>query len=121
MIQIKRIYDASDPSDGLRVLVDRLWPRGINREAAAIDLWAKTVAPSTQLRQWYNHEPERWPEFQLRYRMELSAATAVDQFEVLRAASKAGSVTLLTAARNENENHAVVLLRLLTERRSSRV
>jgi uncharacterized protein YeaO (DUF488 family) len=113
MISIKRIYEPSAPSDGYRVLVDRLWPRGVNREAAALDHWAKAIAPSTELRQWYDHRPDRWPEFQQRYHLELAAPAAAEEFTQLKAIAAKRAVTLLTATRNETENHAVVLRDLL--------
>jgi uncharacterized protein YeaO (DUF488 family) len=113
MIVIKRIYEVVEASDGYRVLIDRLWPRGVRREAAALDHWAKAIAPSTKLRQWYNHLPELWPEFQLRYRLELAAMEAAQEVERLRVLSLARTVTLLTATRNETENHAIVLRDLL--------
>ncbi len=114
MIKIKRIYDAADDKDGFRVLVDRLWPRGVKKEDAIFDLWAKAIAPSTELRQWYDHKHERWDEFQLRYRLELTQADAMAELASLRAAAKKGTVTLLTATRNETENHAVFLQKLLS-------
>lgn len=114
MITIKRIYEAHESTDGYRVLVDRLWPRGLKKDSAGIDLWAKGIAPSTELRQWYDHKPERWEEFQLRYRLELSAAAAEEELSRLRVAANPGKVTLLTATRNENQNHAVILQRLLS-------
>ncbi|MGH7507572.1 MAG: DUF488 domain-containing protein, partial [Longimicrobiales bacterium] len=72
IIKLKRVYDEPHPSDGMRVLVDRLWPRGVRRQALAHDLWLKEVAPSTELRRWFGHDPERWPEFRRRYQRELS-------------------------------------------------
>lgn len=113
MIAIKRIYDGVEPGDGTRVLVDRLWPRGVKREAAAIDHWAKAITPSTELRQWYHRQPERWTEFQMRYRLELRAAEAVEELERLKIIATTHAVTLLTATRNETENHAIVLRDLL--------
>jgi uncharacterized protein YeaO (DUF488 family) len=109
MIMIGRIYEAPAPSDGYRVLVDRLWPRGISREAAAIEHWAKAIAPSTGLRQWYDHQPERWPEFQQRYALELSAKDAADEFARLAKIAAHRDVTLLTATRSETGTHAIVL------------
>lgn len=118
MIGIKRIYDGIEASDGYRVLVDRLWPRGIRRETAALDHWAKVAAPSTQLRQWYSHRPERWPEFRLRYAQELAAPEAAEELARLRIIAASRQVTLLTATRNKTENHATVLRDLLTGDRS---
>lgn len=115
MIAIKRVYDVPDQQDGYRVLVDRLWPRGLTREAVAIDHWAKVIAPSNGLRQWYDHRIELWPEFQLRYRLELATPDAILELERLRAMSVRGTVTLLTATRNQSENHAIVLSTMLQE------
>ncbi|MFM9942749.1 MAG: DUF488 domain-containing protein [Hyphomicrobiaceae bacterium] len=109
MITAKRIYDARSPDDGYRVLVDRLWPRGIKREVAGIDHWAKAIAPSTDLRQWFDHRSERWPEFQVRYALELVGAEAKAELERLEAIAATGNLTLLTATRSEEENHAVFL------------
>ncbi|MFM9847389.1 MAG: DUF488 domain-containing protein [Hyphomicrobiaceae bacterium] len=115
MIALKRIYDSTEPADGVRVLVDRLWPRGVKRETAAIDHWAKAIAPSTELRQWYDHRPERWPEFQMRYRLELGADAAVAELARLKSIAKTKTVTLLTATRSETENHTIVLRQMLVE------
>ena len=113
MITIKRIYEPRESSDGTRVLVDRLWPRGVKKETADIDLWAKAIAPSTELRQWYDHRSERWQEFQLRYKSELTNANAKVELARLRMAGRSGNVTLLTATSNEKQSHAVVLQQLL--------
>ncbi len=107
-IKIKRIYDPPAEDDGFRVLVDRLWPRGVTKENANIDLWAKQITPSTELRKWFNHEPAKFVEFRERYTRELEAnAEAVMQ--VLEAAGDQ-TVTLLYAARDPACNHALVLL-----------
>ena len=113
-IEIKRVYDAPASGDGYRVLVDRLWPRGVSKERAAIDLWAKDVTPSTALRQWYGHEPERWLEFQKRYRAELAAnSQALDE---LRATLKDQEiVTLVYGAKATEYSHARVLKEVLLE------
>ena len=108
--KIKRIYDDWHPSDGHRVLVDRLWPRGVRKQDAAIDVWAKNVAPSPGLRKWFNHEPEKFAEFSNRYIAELHANETVLQ-SVCR--SDASSVTLLYAARDRVINHANVLRQFL--------
>ncbi|MNE29825.1 hypothetical protein D3C80_1233160 [compost metagenome] len=106
-IGIKRAYEPASPLDGQRVLVDRLWPRGLSKERAAIDLWLKAIAPSTGLRQWFGHEPERWGEFQRRYHAELDAnGEAVGQLEAL---IRAGKTTLIYGAKDETHNDAVVL------------
>jgi uncharacterized protein YeaO (DUF488 family) len=116
MVRIKRIYEPPASTDGYRVLVDRLWPRGLKREAAAIDEWLKAIAPSSMLREWYGHRPELWLEFRVRYRLELAAEAAATELERLRIISTRRPLTLLTATRNETENHAVVLSEILTER-----
>lgn len=109
MLKIKRIYEPLSPHDGRRVLVDGLWPRGIARAAAAIDEWAKDIAPSPELRRWFGHQPERWPEFQARYRLELAEPARAARLAALRALAEAGPLTLLYAARGEDENNAAVL------------
>ncbi len=109
--QIKRAYDAPEQADGTRILVDRLWPRGLNRDKAAVDLWLKEVAPSTELRQWYAHQPERWPEFRRRYFAELDRHPEV--VAELRAALGKGTATLLYAAKDTGHNNAQALLEYL--------
>jgi uncharacterized protein YeaO (DUF488 family) len=106
-LQIKRIYDPADEADGTRVLVDRIWPRGMTKERAAVDLWLKDIAPSPALRKWFGHDPQRWSQFQSRYRAELDRNTAVGQ--LLDLVMK-GKVTLLYAAHDVSHNHAVVLI-----------
>ena len=110
-IAIKRIYEPASRSDGMRVLVDRIWPRGIKKDDAKIDLWLKDIAPSTALRRWFGHEPERWETFRKRYRAELSKNEALAQLRQL--ARKRERVTLLYSARDEDRNQAVVLAELL--------
>jgi uncharacterized protein YeaO (DUF488 family) len=107
MLTIKRIYEPPGETDGLRILVDRLWPRGVSKEDAALDLWLKEVAPTPELRTWFGHEPARFEEFSARYRAELEANPALDR--LLEAAKEAEVVTLLYAARDPDCNHAVVL------------
>ena len=110
MFAIKRAYAAPAAEDGLRILVDRLWPRGLSKEAAAVDLWLKEIAPSTELRTWFGHDPARWPAFQERYRVELRDPERAAALDRLRAAGReSGRVTLLFAAREERYNHAVML------------
>lgn len=109
-VQIKRIYDDADPSDGERILVDRLWPRGLSKEKASFDEWMKEVAPTSALRKWFDHKPERWSEFKERYRKELEANPAI---EPLRQKVAKGTVTLLYGARNREYNHAQVLAEFL--------
>ncbi len=108
--QIRRIYDAPKPSDGRRVLVDRLWPRGVSKVNAHLDDWIKDVAPSTALRTWFGHDPERFAEFRRRYQAELKGSTAV---RALRALGKRSKVTLLYAAHDPKINHAIVLKSVL--------
>lgn len=113
MIRIKRIYTKPEPIDGYRVLVDRLWPRGIKKEDAHLDEWLKEIAPSNDLREWFNHDPGRWEAFVERYRGELAAPATTEELERLRRLGEFGTVTLLYAARSESENNAVVILNLL--------
>jgi uncharacterized protein YeaO (DUF488 family) len=115
MIAIKRVYEPFSRSDGYRVLIDRLWPRGVKREALAFDLWAKAISPSNELRIWFGHRSERWVEFQIRYRLELASPEAAAQFDALRNVASSRKLTLLTATRNETENHAVFLKKLLNQ------
>lgn len=112
MIQCKRIYLAAEPADGTRVLVERLWPRGVTKDAASIDLWLKEIAPSTALRQWFGHAPDRWSEFQARYRQELEANT--EAVQRLRDIAAEGDLTLLYSARDVPGNSALVLLDYLS-------
>lgn len=118
MIRIKRTYDAPARGDGHRVLVERLWPRGLTKAAVAADAWAKEVAPTTELRRWFDHRVERWEEFRRSYRAELRANPAA--WEPILAASKRGSVTLLYSAHDPVHNGAVVLREFLTERAARR-
>ena len=111
MIKLKRVYESPSPKDGLRVLVERLWPRGLAKERAAVDLWLKDVAPSPELRKWFGHDPARWEQFQERYRQELREKK--DAVQILRQKGKEGTVTLVYAARDEDHNGALVLKRLL--------
>lgn len=111
-IAIKRVYDPPKPSDGFRVLVDRLWPRGLTKEKAALDLWAKDIAPSTELREEFNHRPEKFAEFKRHYRLELSKNPALAAF---RRELKRPRVTLLFGARDPKINHAAVLAEYLRQ------
>jgi uncharacterized protein YeaO (DUF488 family) len=113
-IQLRRIYDDPGEHEGYRVLVDRIWPRGISKEKARIDEWRRDIAPSTELRRWFGHDPERWEEFRSRYRSEL--ANHSEQLDPLVAAARAGPLTLLYGARDERHNQAVVLKEFLEER-----
>ena len=106
-LMLKRIYAAPAADDGTRVLVDRLWPRGVSKARAALDLWNKAVAPSTKLRKWFDHDPARWEEFCGKYREELRHNT--EAVETLRILAQKGPVTLLFGARDEAHNEAIVL------------
>ena len=106
-IQLKRIYEPYSKEDGYRLLVDRLWPRGFTKEKAALDLWLKEIAPSTELRKWFGHDPEKWKEFQKKYRIELKQnKEALDR---LMDYIKKGKVTLLYGAKDEEHNEAQVI------------
>lgn len=107
MLKIKRIYLPAEDTDGYRILVDRLWPRGIKKENAKVDLWAKDVAPSTELRKWFDHIPERFNEFKERYRTELKETEAFSN--LLKTIREHDTVTLLFSAKDEEHNNAVVL------------
>ena len=108
-VQVKRAYEPAARSDGYRVLVDRLWPRGIKKATLALDAWAKDLAPSSQLRRWFGHDPRRWAEFVLRYRDELRAPAARDLLDDLAQRAAASRVTIVYAARDERHNGAVVI------------
>jgi uncharacterized protein YeaO (DUF488 family) len=116
MIAIARIYEPAQKSDGWRTLVDRLWPRGIKRENAHVDLWMKDIAPSEALREWFAHKPQRWTEFQRRYRAELSKKKEL-LAELKRAEKMHGKLTLLFGARDKEHNQAVVLLHMLKSKK----
>lgn len=111
LIKAKRIYDAPAADDGMRILVDRLWPRGLKKDSAPIDLWLKEIAPSDALRQWFGHKPAKWPEFKKRYFDELRSKQ--DSVAVLRQHARVGAVTLLYSAKDEKHNNAVALLEYL--------
>jgi uncharacterized protein YeaO (DUF488 family) len=113
-IRLKRAYQPAAADDGTRILVDRLWPRGLKKSEAAIDRWLKDIAPSTALRQWFAHDPARWPEFRRRYRSEIRRHP--DQLAELRALARNGPVTLIFSARDERRNDAVVLRSVLLGR-----
>ena len=112
-IELKRAYEPSAPEDGVRILVERLWPRGLTKEAAAIDHWTKDVAPTPALRKWYGHRPELWPEFRRRYQAELADNSA--EVEVLKELCAAGPVTFVYAAKDEERNSATVLRAFLLD------
>jgi uncharacterized protein YeaO (DUF488 family) len=109
-VRVKRVYETPSKSDGKRILVDRLWPRGLTKEKAGIDIWLKEVAPSTELRKWFGHDPERWGEFVKRYLDELKSNPALDELQNL---ARHGDVTLVYAARDEQHNEALVLKEIL--------
>jgi uncharacterized protein YeaO (DUF488 family) len=110
-VRIKRVYVEPSEDDGKRILVDRLWPRGLTKEKADVDIWLKEVAPSNELRKWFAHDPKKWPEFKRRYVEELS--TLSRPLALLRQEASQGTTTLLYGARDEEHNEAVVLLGLL--------
>lgn len=112
MIQLKRVYEKPSRKDGLRILVDRLWPRGLTKERAAVDVWLKDVAPSTELRKWFGHDPAKWKQFQTRYRKELCGQK--DALDLLKQKCKEEhTVTLVYGARDEEHNEAIVLKSIL--------
>ena len=111
-VKSKRVYDPAEPGDGYRVLIDRMWPRGVSRERAQLDEWARELAPSSELRKWFHHDPERFDEFRSRYREELRERRPL--LEELRRRARDGPVTLLYAARDREHNDAVVLEELLS-------
>jgi len=113
-IRIKRVYDPPDVSDGTRILVDRLWPRGLSKEKAALSCWLKDIAPSPGLRAWFGHDPTRYDEFADRYRAELAGNKA--EVARLKDLAKQNPVTLLYAAHDEDHNHALVLSEYLSHR-----
>lgn len=112
-VRIKRIYDAATRSDGFRVLVDRIWPRGVTKREAALDAWARTLAPSTPLRKWFGHDPKRWSGFRERYRAELREQAV--ELRALQQRAAHQRVTLLYAAKDRRFNHAAVLEEVIRE------
>jgi uncharacterized protein YeaO (DUF488 family) len=108
-LQLKRAYESASPRDGRRVLVERLWPRGVRKADLRLDSWLKDVAPSPELRRWFGHEPSRFDEFAARYRRELRRSPAKEALAALRQLASEGPVTLVYAARDETHNGAVVL------------
>jgi uncharacterized protein YeaO (DUF488 family) len=113
MIKLKRVYEQAEPSDGFRVLADRLWPRGISKVEAHIDEWLRNIAPSTELRTWFGHDHEKWPVFQRRYRAELKAKT--QSLEKLLADAAGQDITLVYASREQKYNNVTVLKEVLKE------
>ncbi|HTY01948.1 MAG TPA: DUF488 family protein [Bacteroidota bacterium] len=119
-LKIKRIYEPADASDGIRVLVDRLWPRGISKDRARIDEWLKEIAPSTELRTWYHHAPARWKGFIARYKAELATAEGEELLHHLGSAATRHTVTLLFSSKEEKRNNAVALQLILNARQPSK-
>jgi uncharacterized protein YeaO (DUF488 family) len=113
MIALKRVYDEPEPSDGTRVLVDRLWPRGLSKERAHVDLWLKEIAPGSELRSWFGHDPKKFTEFRRRYEAELASEAGQVALTKLRDLAKQGPVTLVFAAHDTEHANAVVLRDLL--------
>lgn len=111
MVKLKRVYEAPAKEDGTRILVDRLWPRGLTKEKAKVDLWLKEIAPSTELRKWFAHDPVKWAEFQTRYKAELKNNS--EQVALLKKEVAKGSATILYGAKDEQHNEALVLLKLV--------
>lgn len=111
-VMLKRAYEPPSTTDGQRILVDRLWPRGVTKAKAKIDLWLKDVAPSTELRRWFGHDPSKWMEFKSRYCEELNKNHALTQLQEL---SRRGDITLIYAARDQSRNEAVVLKQILDD------
>lgn len=110
-LQLKRAYEPAEPSDGTRILIDRLWPRGVSKDKAALDDWMKDIAPSTGLREWFGHDPAKWAEFQRRYRVELAQHGA--ELQQIRDLAKKHKVTLVYSAHDEQHNDAIVLREVL--------
>ncbi|HEY7145079.1 MAG TPA: DUF488 domain-containing protein [Streptosporangiaceae bacterium] len=114
-IRVRRVYDEPEPDDGARVLVDRIWPRGMRKDVAALDQWAKDVAPSSELRAWYGHDPARFSEFRRRYAAELGQAAPRAALGQLRTLAARGPLTLLTATRDISHSQAAVLAQILRD------
>jgi uncharacterized protein YeaO (DUF488 family) len=114
-VRVRRIHEAPEPDDGVRVLVDRLWPRGVSKDAARVDEWPKGLTPSTELRRWYHAGEGSYEEFARRYEAELAAPEAAELLDGVRALANKGRVTLLTASKEPEHSHAAVLARLLQQ------
>ncbi|MFF5497219.1 DUF488 domain-containing protein [Streptomyces aquilus] len=112
-VRVRRVYESPEPEDGVRVLVDRLWPRGLSKDAARVDEWPKALTPSTELRRWYHAGEGSYEEFARRYEAELAAPEAAELLDHVRELAGKGPVTLLTSAKTPEESHAAVLVRLL--------
>lgn len=118
-VSVKRAYDKAEPEDGFRVLVDRLWPRGVTKEKLKIDEWMKEIAPSPELRQWYGHEIEKWPEFRKRYRAELAKPPANKLLQLLAERAKQGKVTLVIGARDVEHANGAVIAEMIEAKKNS--
>ena len=114
-IKIKRVYEQPDKDDGLRILVDRLWPRGLTKEKARVDLWLREIAPSTELRKWFGHDPDKWKRFRGRYETEIGHQGEL--IKMLKRKAREGTITLLYATRDEKHNEALVLKQFLESER----
>jgi uncharacterized protein YeaO (DUF488 family) len=114
-VRVARIYDEPSDADGRRILVDRLWPRGVSKERAKLDDWCKAVAPSTELRRWYGHEPERFEEFSARYRAELEEGERAEALAQIAEQARTGTVTLLTATKEPDVSEAAVLKSVIAD------
>lgn len=119
-VSVKRAYEKAEPGDGFRVLVDRLWPRGVTKEKLKIDEWMKEIAPSPELRQWYGHEIEKWPEFRKRYRAELARPPANRLLQLLVERSQRGKVTLVIGARDVEHANGAVIAEMIEAQKSSK-
>ncbi|MFW6125737.1 MAG: DUF488 domain-containing protein [Chloroflexota bacterium] len=115
MLNAKRVYDSTDDADGQRILVDRLWPRGIRSEDARVDSWMKELAPSNSLRKWFGHDPEKWAEFKRRYVTELRAADKTRALQDIAQAAARGNVTLVYSAKDREYNNAIVLKEVISQ------
>ncbi|WHZ15739.1 MAG: DUF488 family protein [Nitrospira sp.] len=117
MVRIKRVYVEPSPGDGVRILVDRVWPRGVSKEQARLDAWRKELAPSTELRKWFGHDPKKWDDFRTRYRMELRRPEQNQAIQELARLARSKTVTLLYGAADTEHNQAVVLKELIEQMR----
>ena len=118
-VQVRRIYDEAQKSDGTRILVDRVWPRGVSKDKAELDEWVKDVAPSTELRKWYSHDPEKFDEFARRFREELQSDDAAQALDELGELAQKGTLTLLTASKRDDISQATVLAGILNDGKQS--
>ncbi|WP_167193048.1 DUF488 domain-containing protein [Brevibacterium pigmentatum] len=118
-VRVRRIYNDAQKSDGTRILVDRVWPRGVSKDKAQLDEWVKDVAPSTELRKWYSHDPEKFDEFARRFREELQSDDAAQALDELRELAQKGTLTLLTASKRDDISQATVLAEILNDGKQS--